>query len=65
MKITAYFEKRDIWIGVYWDKQKNTFLDKPEHCAVWICIIPCLPIKISWNTKLGKPSGNFKLRHYP
>lgn len=32
-------EPRDCWIGVFWDRH-------PREWQVWICLIPCLPIRI-------------------
>jgi len=43
--ITISFEfcKKDLWIGIYWDKHP-----RDEHVLwdVYICIIPMLPIHI-------------------
>jgi hypothetical protein len=39
--IRVKFEPRDIWIGVYWNK--------PYYgLEVYICVVPCLPIKLQW-----------------
>lgn len=40
-----YFEKCDIWFGIYWNKRVERdmhFLD------VYICLIPMLPIKLTF-----------------
>jgi hypothetical protein len=39
-KIEWTFEKRDVWIGVYWDKKWDIGYD------VYICFVPCFPIHI-------------------
>lgn len=39
MKIKAFFEPRDIWVGVFWDR-------RPTGLHIYICILPCLPILI-------------------
>jgi hypothetical protein len=32
------FEPRDLWVGVFWDRRNgDTF--------VYVCVIPCLPIR--------------------
>ncbi len=38
MKIRIYFEPRDIWLGVFWDR-------RPE-LNVWVCLLPMLPIHV-------------------
>lgn len=38
------FEPRDLWIGVYWNKPI-------WGLEIYICIIPCLPIKLMWFDK--------------
>lgn len=35
------FEPRDLWIGVYWKKDCT-------HGHVYICLIPMLPILVTW-----------------
>lgn len=41
MKIQIKFKKNDMWIGIFWVKSKHEF-------HAWICLIPCIPIHISW-----------------
>jgi hypothetical protein len=51
MKISIKFEPRDIWIGVYWDKESYFIplpLEKWTVVRVYICLIPLFPIKVSW-----------------
>lgn len=38
MKVHILFEPRDLWIGVYWDRQRG----------IYLCIIPCFPIHITF-----------------
>jgi len=38
--IRIYFEPRDIWVGVYWNKDCDWIL------SVYICILPLLPIRL-------------------
>lgn len=42
VKVKIYFEPRDLWIGVYWDR-KGSIL---TH--VYVCLVPCLPIRFTW-----------------
>lgn len=38
-EIRIVFEPRDLWVGVYWDRQWFALV-------VYICLIPMLPLKI-------------------
>lgn len=60
MKIRLEFKLADCWIGVYW--KTDTHIWHGEYVAeakdirvhtrythhVWICLIPTLPIHITW-----------------
>jgi hypothetical protein len=35
------FEPRDVWIGVYWDRQ-------PMGLYLYVCVLPTLPLLIIW-----------------
>ena len=52
-----YFEKRDAWIGVFWDKHNwgNNKGFAYKELLVYICIIPFFPMKFSfrWNRRKG------------
>lgn len=37
----------DLWIGVFWRRGKR---GKASLFDVWVCLLPCLPIHISWWT---------------
>jgi len=41
MKVSAHFEKRDLWFGAYWDLKDGILY-------VYVCLIPTLPIKFEW-----------------
>lgn len=41
MKIRLKWERRDLWVGIYWTTDIDT-------AHVYICLVPCLPIHISW-----------------
>ena len=46
MKTTDFallLEPRDLWVGLYWNKVEN----KSQRMDIYICIIPCLPLRIS------------------
>jgi hypothetical protein len=37
-RVSVKLDWHDIWFGVYW--KRNPFL------SVWICLLPCLPIRV-------------------
>ena len=41
-RISLRFEPRDMWAGIYWNRQGGLAFD------VFICIIPMFPIMIRW-----------------
>lgn len=50
VQIWWHFEPRDIWIGVYWNRE----LDYADAGAqvwtneVYVCLLPMLPIRFMW-----------------
>ncbi len=48
-----YWEPRDIWWGVYWDRdwyQHGATNSGPvsRRLRVWACLIPCFPVQMTW-----------------
>jgi len=48
-----YWEPRDIWLGVYWTwgVSNGRFPgdeDVADRTEVYICLVPCFPIKLTW-----------------
>ena len=41
IQIKSKFEPRDLWVGIFWDKQK-LFL------TVYVCIVPMFPIILTF-----------------
>lgn len=43
------FEPRDLWVGVYWDREQ---VPGPHYdiTHVYICLIPCFPIHLTWRS---------------
>lgn len=41
-----YFEPKDCWIGLYWDKKtiQNPDFVIQEELWTYICLIPCYPL---------------------
>ena len=48
MSLSIELEIRDMWIGIYWRHDK---LYQLWH--LYICIVPCLPVHITWQDKEG------------
>lgn len=47
--IKLKFEKKDIWIGVYWNcgyYLSNINTQKTQWIEIYICLIPFFPIKL-------------------
>lgn len=43
--IKLKFEKRDCWIGVFWDRDYDVSdVWETETLSIYICLLPCLPI---------------------
>jgi len=45
------FVPQDCWIGVYWKKDPYALAPNYGRFDLWICLIPCLPIKITFLIK--------------
>lgn len=49
--ITVEWEPHDLWIGVYWRRIAWPIITTAKsdwRYDVWVCLIPCLPIRIWW-----------------
>ena len=49
-----YWEPRDLWVGGYWawDERRRDGRLMQEFLSVYICLVPCLPIRLRWYTKV-------------
>lgn len=51
MTVRIEFKPQDLWVGVYWRVSKGV-VDYKEwtyrNYDVWVCLLPTLPIHISW-----------------
>lgn len=45
MKVNLEFEPRDLWLGVFFAHSEPAI---PWTRRVYICLVPCFPIVISW-----------------
>lgn len=58
-EVKVYFERRDVWVGVYWD---YSVLGRANDCwpdeygarklMIYICLIPFLPIRFRFQDKI-------------
>ena len=46
IEIALRFEPRDLWIGVYWDRNNGIMFD---FLAVYLCLIPLFPIEFMFD----------------
>lgn len=53
MRIKLEFKPEDCWIGAYWKRHLAT-LGVWEY-NLWVCLIPMLPIHITWQYDFYKP----------
>ena len=68
IKATARFEYKlqDMWVGIFWRGWYKAYLldeDKPRPAGyigdpynflhVWICVIPCLPLHITFSKEVS------------
>lgn len=47
-KVKLLWEPRDLWIGLYWTRI-TAHHPSADGMAFYICLIPCLPLKVSFN----------------
>lgn len=52
LQIKLEFKPRDLWIGVYWEREERLFIWNLYN--VWICLIPTLPIHVSWGKRIRR-----------
>lgn len=41
-KIQIKWEPRDLWVGLYWTRERN----ERNLWALYLCLVPCFPIVI-------------------
>ncbi len=46
VSVRLIWEPRDLWVGLYWDGAKDDW-------RVFLCVIPCLPIRIHVQRSFG------------
>lgn len=49
-RVSARFERKwaDTWIGAYWSPDGHDDERPWRSGTVWICLVPCFPLKINW-----------------
>jgi hypothetical protein len=56
MKVKIKFVIQDMWIGLYWKHHREISHLRTYHAyAVYVCVLPCLHIIISWTTTTKNP----------
>jgi hypothetical protein len=59
MQIRLEFKPQDLWVGLYWRRRYPRYeglrlADRRGvivYCDVWICLVPMLPLHLSWETR--------------
>jgi hypothetical protein len=55
VKVSCYFEPRDLWVGMYWDRRPIgddscvcTLCEafKPRRLHIYVCLLPTLVIRV-------------------
>ena len=56
MDIRIKYEPRDMWIGLYWERDwfGGYDIDAYERLRIFICLIPLFPIIITIRKELNK-----------
>ncbi len=54
-----YWEPHDAWVGLYWtsDVFHVAKWEWYEEFKVFICLVPCLPIRVSWLSNAEPPAA--------
>jgi hypothetical protein len=62
--VALLWEPRDLWVGVYWDKDASASFYDPSctilerEYRVYVCLIPCLPIRVTWLRRATDSCGS-------
>lgn len=48
VRVRLEFKLADFWIGGYYDKGEQDWLSGSQEHNLWICILPTLPLHLSW-----------------
>ncbi len=57
LQIRLSLNKHDLWIGAYWKIDGHTYWQDSDgytlqdRVTIYVCLIPIIPIKISWDTE--------------
>jgi hypothetical protein len=46
VSISIQLKPQDLWVGAFWKRSEGGW-------TVWICLLPCLPIRIHWVKSYG------------
>lgn len=42
------WDPRDVWVGVFWERYFDDELNWRHALDVYVCVLPCLPLKFQW-----------------
>lgn len=46
LQIWPHFEPRDMWVGVYWNRDE--YAGGKTCTEIYVCILPMFPIRFMW-----------------
>lgn len=56
------FEPRDLWVGIYWNRQSTLVFERDfkygSEIIIWdvyICLVPMLPLRLMWRRWTPNP----------
>lgn len=56
MRIRLEFKLADMWVGLFW--RRGWPMDgNGLQVDMWICLIPCLPIHVTWRRRMRYLTG--------
>ena len=52
--VALEWKPQDLWIGAFWRASPIDGAQPAVITDVWICLLPCLPIHLSWERPAPK-----------
>lgn len=59
IKARFEFKLPDLWIGAFWKREQAWSRYPWDRIHLWVCVVPCFPFHISWDTMPTDPEGGW------
>lgn len=46
LSVALEWKLEDLWVGAFWNGDR-------DECTLWLCILPCLPIRLHYKRAYG------------